>query len=1064
MRIISWNVRTLLDTQSSRRPERRTALVCSELARFKIDVAALSETRLSEEGQLIEHGADYTIFWKGKPASEPRTHGVGFAIKTSLVRAHNLQPLHINERLSSIRIPLRHGHITIISAYAPTLDSDSDVKESFYQSLRAVINSVSQHDKLMLLGDFNARVGRDHIVWPGIIGKQGVGNMNSNGQLLLDLCSEMSLVITNTIFRLRNRDKTTWMHPRSRHWHLIDFAITRQRDRAMVLVTKALRNADDCWTDHRPVFCNIRIPLKPKPRMHGNPPRKKFNLAALEDAATANHYQNFLAQQLETLDAHTEDSEEIWNDLKTTIQIAAANTIGFVKKRHQDWFDENNHQIKAIIDQKRHARREWENDRASVSKESAYRQLKSAIQRQVREIKNSWWERKAEEIQGFADRHESRNFFSAVRAIYGPTRPSTFPVLSKDGSEIIKDEETILNRWTEHFQDLLNRPSQAAEDFLSGIPQLPFKPWLGSLPTPEEVNIAIKQLKSNKSPGPDNIPAELLKRGGQALCNRLHALFITIWESKRVPKDFRDANIVAIFKKGDRANCENYRGISLLSNTGKVLARILLNRLQTLSEAILPESQHGFRPGRGTAEMILCARQLLEKAREQHQPMFMIFFDLKKAFDSVPRITLWNVLRKFGCPDIFIELVRGLHDGMTGSVLYGASNSPCFPIATGVKQGCVLAPTLFSLYLSAVLIKVNTQALAGVVVKFRHDGGLFNLQRLKARSKTQTVKVTELQYADDNCAVATSPESLQQTTNAFVHAYESAGLEVNTDKTKILGQPQPSQTLPPFEVTIHGTNIEQVPKFQYLGTLLNTQTDPSDDINNRIRAANYAYGKLYNRVFSQRGLKIPTKIKVYRAAVVSTLLYGCESATLYRRNIRTLECFHQRKLRNILRIRWEDRITNNEVLTRSGLPSIQAIIAKNQMRFMGHLLRKPAASLPKQILYGELLQGRRPLGRPKKRLKDLFKTTLTRSGIQHTTWEAIACNRTTWQIAISSGADKLERDRAAAAEEKRHRRTDRMHAQKPPPAIQCPNCDRLFYSHFGLHSHLQAHARRLVAT
>lgn len=208
---------------------------CSELARFKIDVAALNETRLSEEGQLIEHGAGYTIFWKGKPASEPRTHGVGFAIKTWL-----LHPLHINERLSSIRIPLRHGHITVISAYAPTLDSDSDVKESFYQSLRAEINSVSQHDKLMLLGDFNARVGRDHLVWPGIIDKQGVGNMNSNGQLLLDLCSEMNLVVTNTIFTLRNRDKTTWMHPRSRHWHLIDFAITRHRDRAMVLVTKAL--------------------------------------------------------------------------------------------------------------------------------------------------------------------------------------------------------------------------------------------------------------------------------------------------------------------------------------------------------------------------------------------------------------------------------------------------------------------------------------------------------------------------------------------------------------------------------------------------------------------------------------------------------------------------------------------------------------------------------------------------------------------------------------------------------------------------------------------------------
>ena len=119
LRLISWNVRTLTDRDNSSRPERRTALVAMELARYNIDVAALSETRLADEGQISETGAGYTFFWKGKTAEEPRLHGVGFAIRNSLVRMHNLLPVHVSERITTLRIPLQHGHVTIISVYAP---------------------------------------------------------------------------------------------------------------------------------------------------------------------------------------------------------------------------------------------------------------------------------------------------------------------------------------------------------------------------------------------------------------------------------------------------------------------------------------------------------------------------------------------------------------------------------------------------------------------------------------------------------------------------------------------------------------------------------------------------------------------------------------------------------------------------------------------------------------------------------------------------------------------------------------------------------------------------------
>ena len=134
--------------------------------------------------------------------------------------------------------------MSIVSAYAPTMTNEEEVKERFYQDLDKLLLSIPAEDKLIIMGDFNARVGQDSGVWKGIIGKHGVGKENSNGTLLLSECAKHDLAITNTFFRLPTKKKTTWMHPRSKQWHLIDYIITRQRDLMDVHVTKSKRGTD----------------------------------------------------------------------------------------------------------------------------------------------------------------------------------------------------------------------------------------------------------------------------------------------------------------------------------------------------------------------------------------------------------------------------------------------------------------------------------------------------------------------------------------------------------------------------------------------------------------------------------------------------------------------------------------------------------------------------------------------------------------------------------------------------------------------------------------------------
>lgn len=171
---------------------------------------------------------------------------------------------------------------------------------------------------------------------------------------------------------------------------------------------------------------------------------------------------------------------------------------------------------------------------------------------------------------------------------------------------------------------------------------------MGAPPSLKEVQDAIRNMNNNTAAGPDGIPAEILKAGGPDLLRHIHALLLRVWEKEEIPAQLRDALIVSTYKKGDKADCGNYRGISLLSTTGKALAWILANRLLPLSENILPESQSCFCPNKGPMDMIFIAHQLQEKCWEQNQSLYMAFIDLTKAFDSVNRQALWLILAKIG--------------------------------------------------------------------------------------------------------------------------------------------------------------------------------------------------------------------------------------------------------------------------------------------------------------------------------------------------------------------------------------------------------------------------------
>ena len=155
-----------------------------------------------------------------------------------------------------------------------------------------------------------------------------------------------------------------------------------------------------------------------------------------------------------------------------------------------------------------------------------------------------------------------------------------------------------------------------SDSVINTLPQRPEETCLDEITTIQEVEEAISQIKDNKGAGPDGIPPELSTLGGQTVATHLHRIFVKIWIDEVIPADMRNANSITIFKKNDRHNVNNYRGISLLAVVGKIMALVMLNRMRDpIAETVLPESQCGFRRNRGTTAMISAVRQLMEKDR-----------------------------------------------------------------------------------------------------------------------------------------------------------------------------------------------------------------------------------------------------------------------------------------------------------------------------------------------------------------------------------------------------------------------------------------------------------------
>ena len=870
-----------------------------------LDIFGIAETFLQGNTVLTVDG--YTWYGQNRKHLHDNARrgsgGVGCFVKSTLLNSYSVSILNSDtEGILWLRLDAKMSNdcICLCVCYLPPENSSRAVDgNSFYDKLFDHICTYQNTGDLIICGDFNGRCGmlQDYIEGVDDVPPRDILDESSNryGNLLLDLLTDTNLCMLNGRVG-SNNNFTSISHrgsavidyalvPQEQLNRVIDFSVlcmtTLITDLNLVVPCSIPGHSVLMWdyrvtavqsgseTDDNPGKSKKRFQVNDIPTSYMNNPDviEALNVTIRKLERELEH-KNDVSRAYKTFTefVQTEMEKHIqWKNVSVTRQ---RNTKSMYKPY---WNDELGTQWSEV----KLCESEW---LKSKSNGATRRRLKEKFcderrkfDKINRKYKRKFQIAKQHELADLCDQNggNTRNFWKYIGKLgVSNERKSKIPWEVVEDGQTVTDVNKVLHRWKTEYEHLFSESTNPIfnDDFLDSVRESNITdiqecaPAVdnASLNVPisrEEVQNVISKAKVRKAAGLDDIPAEVLKNN---ICvELLHKLITYCFENGEIPNDWKTGIITPIPKSNDKDPRDpmSYRGLTILSIPCKLYSAILNDRLCNWLEDsdLLADEQNGFRKKRSCEDHLYTLCSIINNRKTSRKSTFGCFVDAKKAFDTVNRDLLWYKLHQIGVRGKMLSALQSLYHDIKCTVRLNNTFTDTFPIHSGVKQGCNLSPTLYSVYINDLAEDIRNSGLGVHIDDF-------------------TLGI--LMYADDIVLIAETESDLHKLLDILDRWCRRWRLTINQEKTKVVHFRSANKPRSDVDFKCGDIDIAYSTNYKYLGLWLDEHLNMQCTVNELAKSASRALGALISKFSYAGGMTFDVFDKLFKCLVEPVMNYG----------------------------------------------------------------------------------------------------------------------------------------------------------------------------------------------
>ncbi len=956
----TWNVHGL--TAASKRET-----LGSDCEHYNIDILCIQETKTKEHWEQHLQSKHKLILLQQKDSYH---RGLGFVISPRLMN-NVVSFRNISDRVATldITIPTKSGEpkkCRIINAYGPTSEKaieDSTLLDNFYEELEAALRLPARW-MVYICGDFNAKLGKyqpdnDEAGYRSCMGAYGCGTRNSNGFALLSFLSTHGLFACNTAFKHPAKHRTSWTCHIKDHkssipnatraiFNQIDYVLCQKESVALLRNSRSF-GGTDLNSDHKLILTSLRIDkmhLTHKQKSSSVKVQRKINIERLNnDKNIQEAYQRKIEDGVsnENLDNPNDALNNILNHMKNS----AFETAGKQKKRGESalWTDDP---TITELSEKQKALRLRIYQHGGGEDRTGLRKDRNRILREISKLLKAHAIKRAEALaEKVSSADNCQQMFQAAKQLKTMKPASVLTVHDEEGNFIATDKgkAAAIRAW---FKEQFTDSECAQLQQFEGDPRPLHRPI-----TEEEVKIAIGSLKNGKAAGPDTINNELFKQSPPIISKTIAKIINSSLEQHIFLNNMAEGTMIALPKPGKTPGppC-NLRPIVLLNGIRKILSTITLHRIRNKIDQFTGPVQAGFKRGRSCADIVWAQRMLVSVVLTRKWDFHKMGIDMSKAFDTIKRGRILEVLMEAGCGEDDLRLVRMLLADTVLQVRVKSETSAEFITNIGSPQGDSLSPVLFTCYLSAALKTIREHSnrpnplisALGMPLEMEYADDVDFIDEEKIPLK-QLQEIAAKQLKEQNLF-------MNQTKTEFTHVFLAETGEM-TDDDKPLRDNEPWR------------------KNKTLGSLLCS----TEDITSRCISGNIAFRSMW-KLWSQKS-RIPLKVRLrlYNSYCIPIMLYNCNSWAVTKATLNKLDACHRKHLRSITGHRWPHSLISNKALYRvCNEEPLSSKALRQRWTMFGHVLRMPTDSPAQQALDFALVGSSAYQGRRGRHCSNLLET------------------------------------------------------------------------------------------